>query len=335
MESEQKVVDQQGLSHDQLTFRSYAERPDAEGVAAVVNRSFAADGIDNRTTGEELDHFYKNFKGLDPASDIRLAWHADQVVGESYLLTLNELDGPRVYLHHTYLDPDWRPVALAPLTHWAEARAAAIEAAADRDGPALLRCSVTEGEVELRSLIEAHGYQAERYFYFMVRPTLDDLPDLPAPDGLEIRPVAEDHWRPIWLAKEEAFRDHWGHREESEEDFQRLITDPIQDPALWQVAWDGDQVAGMVLNFIDRDENEAMGRLRGYTEDIGVRRPWRRRGLASYLIAESLRLLKDQGMQEAALTVDADNPSGALTLYERLGYQVVRRSFAYSKPLVR
>jgi len=333
MQTKHKLVSDQPASLDELTVRSYAERPDAEAVAGVVNSSFAADGIDNRTTGPELDHFYHHFRGFDTARDIRIAWHRDQVVGESYLLTIDERNGPRIYLHHTYLDPAWRAAALEPLTSWAEARAAEIERAAGRTGPALLRCSVSEGEAELRSLVEARGYQPERFFYFMVRPTLDDIPDLPAPEGLELRPVAEDHLRPIWLAKEEAFRDHWGHRQEGEEDFQRLITDPVQDPALWQVAWDGDQIAGMVLNFIDRDENEAMGRLRGYTEDIGVRRPWRRRGLASYLIAESLRLHQRQGMDEAALTVDADNPSGALTLYERMGYQVVRRSFAYSKPL--
>jgi ribosomal protein S18 acetylase RimI-like enzyme len=99
------------------------------------------------------------------------------------------------------------------------------------------------------------------------------------------------------------------------------------------VAWDGDEVAGMILNFIDRDENEKHGRLWGYTEEICVRRPWRRRGLASSLIAHSLRVIKERGMEAAALFVDAENLSGALGLYERMGYQTIRRAVSFRKPL--
>lgn len=104
-------------------------------------------------------------------------------------------------------------------------------------------------------------------------------------------------------------------------------------PHLWQVAWAGDEVAGMVLNFIDEAENTEYGRQRGYTETICVRRPWRRLGLARALIARSFQVLKDQGMTEAALGVDAENISGALRLYQSMGFQVVKQHTAYRKPL--
>jgi mycothiol synthase len=113
-----------------------------------------------------------------------------------------------------------------------------------------------------------------------------------------------------------------------------LTSDPVFDPAIWQVAWDGDEVAGMILNFIDREENEKFGRQWGYTEEICVRRPWRKRGLASSLIAHSLRVLKERGMNTAALYVDAENLSGALRLYEKMGYEVIRRGSDHRKPLV-
>jgi ribosomal protein S18 acetylase RimI-like enzyme len=89
----------------------------------------------------------------------------------------------------------------------------------------------------------------------------------------------------------------------------------------------------MVLSYIDRDENEKFGYKRGYTENICVRRPWRRQGLAKALIALSLLVLKERGMSEAKLGVDAENISGALHLYESMGYQVVKRSTIYRKPL--
>lgn len=97
------------------------------------------------------------------------------------------------------------------------------------------------------------------------------------------------------------------------------------------MAWEGDEVVGMVLNFIDTKENLAFGRKRGYTENIAVRRPWRRRGIARALIATSLRMLKERGMEEAALGVDTQNLSGALRLYESLGYQPVKQFITYRK----
>ena len=106
------------------------------------------------------------------------------------------------------------------------------------------------------------------------------------------------------------------------------------DPSLWVVAWDGDQVAGGVLGYLDQAENDAHGRKRGYTECIWVRRPWRRRGLARSLLVQSMAMFVAMGMEEMGLSVDTQNPHGALRLYEGVGYQVERRHTTYRKPLV-
>ncbi|MGA9532598.1 MAG: GNAT family N-acetyltransferase [Anaerolineales bacterium] len=318
---------------EHVTFRPLAERPDYAGLAAAVSASLAADGIRNSVSAEELDVFYQNLPDFDPASDSLLAWLGNQVGGEAYLIQMLEDSGRRIYFHHTYLDPVCRlPGVLPTMMDYVETRAGWLHGQRPAEDDAILRTVVSEGERDYLHEMEQRGYQPERYFYQMVRPTLQDIPEPPRPHGIELRPVQEDHFHAIWEAKEEAFEDHWGHRQTTEEDYQRFLQDPIQDPARWIVAWDGDQIAGMVLNFIDEDENRQWGRQRGYTEDISVRRPWRRRGLATYMIAESLRRLRDLGMQEAALGVDVDNPSGALTLYERLGYQVDRRSTSYARP---
>jgi ribosomal protein S18 acetylase RimI-like enzyme len=94
-------------------------------------------------------------------------------------------------------------------------------------------------------------------------------------------------------------------------------------------------VAGQVLTYIDAAENTEYHRKRGHTEFISVRRPWRRRGLARALIARSLRVQKELGMTQSALGVDTQNLHGALRLYESMGFEVVKQSATYRKPLER
>jgi GNAT superfamily N-acetyltransferase len=133
---------------------------------------------------------------------------------------------------------------------------------------------------------------------------------------------------------DEAMQDHpgWTHYED-----EHLLA--AQDHPLfgqmdvWQVAWDGDEVVGGVLGWIDAELNEELGVKRGFTEGIFTRRPWRGRGVAGALIVRNLRLLRERGMTEAALGVDAENPSGALRLYERFGFREHDRSALMRKPV--
>ena len=186
-----------------------------------------------------------------------------------------------------------------------------------------------------RALIAAAGLEPVRHFFLMRRPDLDAVPDAPFPEGLEIRPVAEDQWRTIFDAENEAFRDHWGYREVTEGDYRTTYGRAELDTGLWIVAWDGDQVAGVVQNWVWPDENDRLGSSRGWLEHISVRRPWRRRGLARAMTAASLVRLREAGMAEAMLGVDSENPNGALGLYESLGFVVHSRAAAYNRPLER
>lgn len=119
----------------------------------------------------------------------------------------------------------------------------------------------------------------------------------------------------------------------TEADFVSLFSRARLDTDLWVVAWDGDEVAGVLQNWILPEENRTLGIARGWLEHISVRRGWRRRGLGRAITAEELRRLRAAGMIDAALGVDADNPTGALGLYEGLGFEVDQRSTAYWRPL--
>ena len=153
------------------------------------------------------------------------------------------------------------------------------------------------------------------------------------PIGLEVRPVLPEHIRPIFVASNEAFRDHWGIREETEEEFKTEMESPTFRPELWKVAWQGDQIASVIHNFLDQHENDTYQRKRGYTEGICTRRPWRKLGLARSLLVQSMQMFKDMGMTETALSVDAENISGATRLYEGVGYRKVRQQVIFRKAM--
>jgi mycothiol synthase len=219
------------------------------------------------------------------------------------------------------------------LLDWTIARARQRAVLEDPGVAVAVAGDAEDQETGHRALLARAGFEPVRHFFLMRRPTLDDVRDARLPDGLEIRPVTEAQRRPILEAEFEAFEDHWGNRERGEDSFTTTLSRAELDTDLWIVAWDGEQIAGVVENWIWTEENEALGVRRGWLERISVRRPWRRRGLARALTAASLVLLREAGMQEGMLGVDSENPNGALGLYEGLGFEIHSRSAAYRRPL--
>jgi ribosomal protein S18 acetylase RimI-like enzyme len=212
------------------------------------------------------------------------------------------------------------------------ARSAAEEAAGE-SRPAELGSWSSEVQIGAIALLEGAGYTPIRWFFEMVRPDLADIPDVSLPGDLELRPVAADQAHAVVLADFDAFQDHWGAIEHTEADVRRLLDDPDTDISMWQVAWSGDEIVGSVQPTIFATDNAAQGILRGWLTRVSVRRPWRRRGVAKALMTAAMIELRRRGMESAALGVDAQNPSGALGLYEGLGFRIHRRGAAYRKPL--
>ena len=190
------------------------------------------------------------------------------------------------------------------------------------DKPRVLRTWCKKVNPVLPEFYGNRGYEPSRYFFELSRPIEEPVGDYPMPEGLEIREVKPEHYRKIWDANHAAFKDHWGYEEPTEEQFKVWQEEKRWfQPHLWKIAWDGDEIAGQVGNFVDAIENKEFNRKRAYTEEISVGRKWRGRGLAKALIAESIRMFQNMGeFTETTLGVDADNPSGALNLYTSMGY---------------
>lgn len=316
-----------------LAFRRFLGASDYPAMADVIQRSREADRIEDASTAEDLARVYGHLTRCDPYRDVLMAEIEGRLIGYNRVTWEQEEQGDRLYVHIGYLVPEWRErgIGRAMLRH-SERRLRHIAAGHNAQGPCFFSTWARDSQTGLVSLLDSEGYDPVRRFYEMTR-DLDDLPEAPMPDVLEVRTVGPDQVRAVWDANVEAFRDHWGFVEPQDESYQRWLKGPNFDPGLWQVAWDGDEIAGMVLNFIDERENAKYNRKRGYTEDICVRRPWRRRGLARALIVRSFHVLRTQGMTEAALGVDTENLCGALRLYESVGFRPVKRSAAYRKAL--
>jgi mycothiol synthase len=302
----------------------------------IANAANVADGIDERSSEAGLGNWLLTSRAnYHPADDMVVATAQGEMVGYGWVDWVETTDGKREYRTRGHVDPPWRRrgVATAILAH-NEARLREIASGHPDDLPRVFGGFAPERRVGAVALLTGAGYQPVRYFFDMVRPTLDEIVLPPLPEGMEIRPVSDtDGYRRLFAADIEAFKDHWGGIDASEASFQQWLAQPNFDPSLFVIAWDGDEIAGAVINEIDAEENAALQRSRGLLASVFVRRPWRRRGLAAALVGRSLELLRERGMTSAWLGVDADNPTGALGVYERAGFAVHLRSSAYHKPM--
>jgi ribosomal protein S18 acetylase RimI-like enzyme len=215
---------------------------------------------------------------------------------------------------------------------WSERRLAEIAATVPDDRPGQLFGSTYASDLGGKALLERNGWTAVARGYEMVRPNLDNVPELALPDGLTVRAVTESERRKIWEAAREAFRDERDEHEWSEEDWAQF-PEELPDTSLWVIAFDGADVAGGILNSIDKAANNHHGRARGALSSVWTGARWRRRGLAKALIARSLNLLRERGMTSAYLGVDGANPNQAMDLYESMGFEAATSTIDWRKPL--
>ena len=317
-----------------LSFRQFRGESDYPAMAALILGCNDADGLENSTNVEDIARNYRHLENCDTATDMLLAEVEGRLAAYGRIWWDDLSEGTRLYHLFGFLHPLWRGKGLGSVM-WAagERRAREIAAAHPQGMPKFIQVVPYDTEKDLIAMLENRGYKPVRYENHMVRDLSEPIPEAPMPPGLEIRPVKTENLRHIFEASNEAFRDHWGSRDESEEEYKSQMESPEFRPELWKVAWDGDQMAGVVHNYIIEKENAAFQRKRGYTEGICTRRPWRRLGLAHALLVQSMQMFREMGMTETALGTDSENISGSVRLYESVGYRMVKRQIAFRKPM--
>lgn len=320
-----------------LAFRHFRGAEDYPKMVAVILASADADKIERVDTVEDIANNYSRLVNCDPYQDMIFAEINNEVIGYARGFWRQQENGPRAYDLVGFLAPAWRRRGIGQaMLRWVEDRMRTVAEAFSTEETGVFEAFADAENAGLMAMLENNNYKPVRYFVQMVRENLENIPDFPMPEGLEVRPVLPEHYRAIWEADIEAFRDHWGYSKPAEEDYQSWLGNKtIFQPDLWQVAWDieTDQIAGQVRTFIHAAENDKYNRKRGYTEFISVRRPWRKRGLARALIVRSLHLQRERGMAESALGADSENLTGATRVYEDCGFRTTRRNALYQKPM--
>lgn len=315
-----------------LRLRPYAGEPDLADIVRILNAEAEADELPDRFSVEGLVAEYSHPNDhFDPPRDVTVAEIDGRPVAVANRDWVETTDGYREYRVGGAVDPALYRRGIGRLLAAENERRSRALAAEHGPGRCVLGSWSWDRQVGHAAIAEASGFEPVRRFFYMVRPTLDDVPALPLPDGLEFRPITPELARAVWRADIEAFQDHWGGFDRSDEQLERWLADPSTDLSLWVIAFAGAEVAGGSINVISEVENRLMGQRRGWLASVFTRRPWRRRGLARAAIVRSLELLRERGMTSAGLGVDAENPSGALGLYEALGFEVENRATAWRK----
>jgi mycothiol synthase len=219
-----------------------------------------------------------------------------------------------------YIHPEHRGRGLCEvLLDTIEARATEL---AGTVAPGVSACLVVWAELgiaEYYGSLEARGFAVTRQ-YFEMRIDLAEELEIPRwPDGLAPRMLRVGRDEPqLHVADAEAFAEHHMYEPSTYEEWRLHHVDRADfDPELWPIGWDGDEIAGYAAASVADDG--------GLVGDLAVRRPWRGRGLGLALLLEEFRALAARGVTVVRLYVDAQNPTGAVALYERAGMRVARR----------
>lgn len=252
-----------------------------------------------------------------------------QVVGHGMVESWHEEDDRWVYLIRGWVLPEWRERGIGTaMLHWGEDKARQL-AAAEHPGERFEfagNASITE--IEAAALLLHEGYTVG---YTELEMDLDPsalLLECPLPPGIEVRPALPEHIPLIAESTAEAYRNEfpdnrfrYTHMEAAEQ--AEWHNDPMFDRLLWQVAWDGDQIAGLVLLMIEQG--------RAAFDEVIVRPAWRCRGLARALMTRALYDLRSRGIAVIRIATWAEFPTRACDPYTSLGFRVVKEFRRYRK----
>lgn len=209
---------------------------------------------------------------------------------------------------------------VAELVAWLEERAEAGR----------LRVWTSNDDARVVAAFERLGFAPARHSYRMeIDLDGDGVP--PAwPDGISERTLQAGEERRVYDAVVEVWQDTSDPLDETFEEWSHWMTKlPTFDPSLWFLAFDGDELAGFSLCRQDSVDESA-----GYVGTLGVRRPWRRRGLGEALLRRSFQAFRERGYTRGTLGVDASSPTGATRLYERAGMRVYRDTLFLERPVL-
>jgi mycothiol synthase len=291
---------------------------EAAPIAELANR------VSNELLGEQDEteatvRQWLTAPELDPEHDMRLAISGGQLVGYADVGAHPE---PKYWL-------DLRVPQSAgdepreALMAWGEQRAR-------ERGGTLIRAFPSDRDGPQKTALERHGYSLIRHSYRM-RIDFTGEPPLPEwPHGVTVRPATDADIRVVYDTYTETFQDTWEFGRDPFDEWRHWMVEDDVDLSLWYVAESGGEVAGIALCKAWEAEEGL-----GWVRVLGVRRPWRRKGLGRALLLHVFQEFHRRGFHGVGLGVDAESLTGAQRLYENAGMRVHRRYDIYEKRLDR
>lgn len=305
--------------------RPYADE-DAQAIVDIENAIRVRHGAEPALTVGEMRGFVDAWV-RDRSTDTRVVLTPDGVIVASGFVTPPPEGGERSSLYGgVHPEAQGRGIGRELIT-WQLDRVRDMHAKLAPDYDWYMQGGMSSDDAAAIRLFERFGFAPVRYFFDMVAPLNGSTPSVGLPDGISSVPYAEHMSRALYDAHMEAFSDHWGFQRRP---YERWIISSVNSeefrPDLSRIAFDGDEIAAYVLAYDGIKDREYIGQ-------VGTRRPWRKRGLASALIVESLAAAAAVGKSDASLGVDATNPTGAVGVYERLGFAVNHKFVSYQRSL--
>lgn len=221
------------------------------------------------------------------------------------------------------------------LLDWMEERSLEAVGKAPADARVVIAQGCNSRNTEAARLFEQRGYALVRKYYQMRKELDGQTPEVVLPEGVVIRPMRRGiDEEAVVRVVHESFQDHYGHVPEPfeailERYLHRWNTMPDFDPALNLIAWHGDQAVGVAVNRRSAPEDPEMG----WTNNLGVLREWRHKGVGLALLLASFGEFRRRGAKRAGLGVDAYSLTNAVRLYEKAGMHVHREFLGYEKEL--
>lgn len=300
-----------------------ADVPEWYALTSVVDD--VDDALERRTQAELTQMFEGAWRS--PESDSVAGFDADGRI-RAYVWSdfRSVTEGTHAPVIFGSVHPGYRASGVGrALVWWAEARARQQLAGVDVELPARIRFYVDEYHAAARRLAERCGFVPRRWYVGMRRDLSVPLPDVPMPDGVTIVPYSDELREQVRVTHNESFaRDHWGSSPFDPEAWSLNVVGGEAFRPDWSfVALESEtnNVAGYLLSGAYTQDWEPQGYTEGWTDLVGVRREWRRRGVAARLLVSAMGAYASSGMDYAGLDVDTDNPTDASGVYTALGYE--------------
>ncbi|MCS4275017.1 ribosomal protein S18 acetylase RimI-like enzyme [Mycetocola sp. BIGb0189] len=294
-------------------------------LPAILELDRAVEAVDDPRHVTTLEALTVDFaaSGFDPEHDSLLAETADGTV-IAYGTSHAEPEASSVVKAHIpgSVHPDHRGRGLGTaLLDWQEARAAQHLAASELSVPGWFSTGASEHATSPRGFLTSRGYGERRWWMELTRDLGAPIPELPLHADVRLEPLTDNLSEATRLAFNDSFRDHWGSQPTNQEDWEKYgSVSTLRGDLSALAVTPENEVAALVIVSVDPAQWEAAGYTYGYIDLVATRRDWRGKGLAKSLLAQVLRNLKAEGLERAALDVDSESPTGALRLYQSVGF---------------